>query len=116
MNVGFVGWFGHVRQGVVGLVAIHKAVGHDEIDHICGSESLTFAAALAASVDCIVHTGGSFVLFECNAVCAGLINSEIYEKVVWALGVMLASDLQPCTLAFEYASIGHFVDGYLCIS
>ena len=92
VDIIFVSLLSHM-EAVIALISIHKAVRHDEVDHIGRGESLTLAATFAASVDGIVHEARLLVFLECDAIGTFLINRKIYKEIVFALGIVLTCDL-----------------------
>ena len=92
VDIIFVSLLSHM-EAVIALISIHKAVRHDEVDHIGRGKSLALAATFTASVDGIVHEARLLVFLKGYAVGSFLINSEIYEEIVFALGIVLTCDL-----------------------
>ena len=75
---------GPIRSGVgfhilkvndLRYIAIHEAVGHDQVDHISRSKSFALAATFATGVNGVIHASATFVFLEGDAVCTCLINS-----------------------------------------
>ena len=115
VNIVLVCFLSHM-EGVVALVAIHKAVGHDKVDHISRGESLTLTTTFAACVDGVIYRCGAFVLFEGYTIGTSLIYSKIYKKVVLALGIVLTCDLQTSSGTFDRFAIIELLDSDLGIS
>ena len=49
--------FLHTRYDVVGRIAVGKAVGHDEVEHIAGIEALHFRGVWTALLELVRHDG-----------------------------------------------------------
>ena len=93
--VQFVGFLRHLREVVVGLVAVHKAVGHDEINDIRRGERLAHAAAFTTGVDSVRPSGFLLVLGEGDTVGARLLHVHIRKEIVGTLGVVLRLRYKP---------------------
>ena len=92
VDIIFVSLLSHM-EAVIALISIHKAVRHDEVDHIGRGKSLALAATFTTGIDGIVYITRFLVFLKGYAVGSFLINSEIYEEIVFALGIVLTCDL-----------------------
>ena len=85
----FVACFSHALYGIVALIAVHKTVRHNQVDHITRVESLALAATFAAGVNGVIYTSSAFAFLQRDAIGAWLVYCQIYKQIVLTLSIVL---------------------------
>ena len=100
---------------VVGLVAIYKTVGHNEVHHIRRRETVAITTACATLADHVI-AGRLLVSFlQGDAVRTRLIYFHVHEQIVRTFGIVLCFRNETQTCPADYFTAHDLVHTHLCV-
>ena len=115
VHIVFVCFLTGVWCAVVRCIAVHEAVGHNQIHYVGRSETLTLATTGPALSYDIVIGSGFLAFLERDTIGTRLEYAEVHKQVVRTLGVVLTANNQSMTCPANEFAIHHLLYTYLRI-